>query len=83
MRFRVAEPVRDIVERQLERRVGERTDLPAVTADEMVMVVPVRPCRLEAGDPVAEVDPRDEVLRCEELEDAVDTRYPGTAPGRT
>lgn len=82
MRLGVAEPAGHIIERAFERRVGERTHLPALGADEVVMVVPVWPRRLEPGDPVTEVDSRDEALGGEELEDAVDTRNPDAAPGR-
>ena len=77
----VAESAGDLVQGAFERRVGERADLAAVRAHEMVMVVPIRAGRLEAGDPVTEVDPSHEPLGCEEVEDAVDACYPDAASG--
>ena len=83
MSLGVAQPAGDVIKRAFECRVGERADLAAVGANEMVMVVAVRPRRLEAGNTVAEVDPRDEALCGEELEDAVDARNADATSGRT
>lgn len=83
MRVGVPEPRRDLIERPLERRVGECTDLPAVCTDEMVMVMAIRPGWLEARGPVAEVDPGDKALGGEEVEDAVDARDADATPGCT
>ena len=56
----VAPPAGNALERLLERRVLERLDLPAVAADEMVVMVAARVHALEARDPVFEVDALDE-----------------------
>ena len=80
MRVGVPEPARDLIEGQLESRIGERADLPAVGADDVVVMIPARPCRLEAGDSVAEIDPGHESLRGQELEDAIDARDPDRPP---
>ena len=67
--------VRDTLDRRLERRVLERLDLPAIVADEVVMVVPVRVRRLETGDAVPEVDPLHEPEFVHPVERAIDARY--------
>jgi zinc transport system substrate-binding protein len=72
---------RDADDRSLERLVLERLDLPAVVADE-VMVVLGAARGLEPRDSVAEVDPLDEAAAVEALEHAVhardaDARAPG------
>jgi zinc transport system substrate-binding protein len=56
----VAEATGDTVDRTLEPGVTERLDLAAITADEMVMVIPVRSRRLVARNPVAGVDTLDQ-----------------------
>lgn len=69
--------VGDALDRRLERRVRERLHLPAVVADEVVMMLAVVVVRLlEAGDAVAEVDALDEPERGHPVERAVDTRDP-------
>lgn len=70
---RVAEPPRGPLERALESVVGERLDLAAVGADEVVMVVSAAG-RLEPCDAVADVHPLDESELGERVERAVDTR---------
>ena len=60
------------LERLLESGVLERLDLAAVVADEVVVMVAARIDRLEAGDPVAEVDPLYEPELVETFERAVD-----------
>ena len=70
---RVAEAVRRAGERPLERLVGERLDLSAVVAHEVVMVVRAAD-GLDAGDAVADVDPLHEPQLDERVERAVDAR---------
>ena len=60
----VAGSALDLVQRPLELVVGERFDLAAVVADEVVMVLSVRVDRLEAGRAGADVDPLDEAVAC-------------------
>ena len=71
--------VRDALDRRFERRVLERLDLPAVVAHEVVVMVAVRVCRLEARDAVPEVDALDETQGIESLERPIDARYPDVA----
>ena len=79
---RVAEPAGRLRERVLERRVRERLDAAAVVADEVVMVIVVTAERLEAGDPVADVDALHQVESGEGVEGPVDARdADGAAPG--
>ena len=74
-----AEQLRRALDRALERRVGEGLDLPAVAADDVVMMVAVRLRRLVAGDAVADVDSLDE-SECDQLvEYPVDGRDSGRA----
>src|SRR5262249_19543986 len=54
---RVARPALDLAQGALELIVGERLDLAAVVADEVVMVLAPGVDRLEAGRPGADVDP--------------------------
>ena len=56
----VAAPVLDVAERRLEALVGERLDLAAAVADEVVVMMVVGPCRLEPRDPVARIHALDE-----------------------
>ena len=70
-RHDVPAPVGDALDRRLERRVLERLDLPAVVADEMVMVVAAGVGRLVAGDAVAQVDPLHEPQLVHAVERAV------------
>jgi zinc transport system substrate-binding protein len=72
---RVAAPTGDARDRRLERRVLEWLDLPAVVTDEVMMVAFVMG-RLEACDPVPEVDPLDEAELVHSLERPVHARDP-------
>ena len=65
-----------VVERPLEAWVGERLDLAARVADEVMMMLAVDMRRLEAGDPVAQLDPLDELQLDELVERAVDAGDP-------
>src|SRR4051812_11733123 len=65
-----AQPVRDLLERALELMVLEGRDRPAVVADHVVVVLAARVRGLVAGDPVADVDARDEPEAGELLERA-------------
>ena len=50
----------------------ERHELPALIAQQVMVVVLAGGIgRLVAGDPVADIDPADEIVRVEELEDPV------------
>lgn len=71
-----AAAVFDGLDRLLEPRVCEGLDLPALVADEMVMMIAVGARRLVACDPVPEVDALDESVLGEDVEDAVDAREP-------
>ena len=72
----------DVSQHPLEPLVGEGLDLPAVVADE-VMVVLDRPSDgLEPRDAVAEVDPLHEPLVGEDLEHAVDARQANALAAR-
>ena len=72
---RVAEPAGRPREGALERRIGEWLDLPAVVADQvMVVVVCVGVGGLEPRDAVAEIDPLHEIELDEGVERAVDAR---------
>jgi hypothetical protein len=72
----VAATARDAFERSLERRILERLDLPAVVADEVVVMVAACMRGLEPRDAVAEIDPLDESELVQALEDAIDARHP-------
>ena len=50
--------------------------MPAVVADQVVVVLATRVGRLETGDPVTELDPLDEAKLDELVERAVDARDP-------
>ena len=65
-----------VLERLLEPGIRERLDLPAGVADEMVMVLAVDVCRLEAGDSVPELDALDELQFDELVERPVDAGNP-------
>src|SRR5262249_14121412 len=69
---RVAGLLLDLAQRRLELVVGERLDLAAVAADEVVMVLTVRMNRLEARRPGPDVDPVEEPVAAELLERAID-----------
>ena len=75
----VAGRLLETVDRVLELAVGERLDLPAAVTDQMVMVAAAGVDGFVAGDSRAEVDPLDEALGGEEIEDAVDARDPDPA----
>ena len=74
----IAAPVGDALDRCLERRILERLDLAAVVAHQMVVMVAARLSRLEARDPVSEVDALDETEPVETLESSMSW---GSAPG--
>ena len=78
---RIAQAAGDLVDRTLEPDVAERLHFPAVTADEVMVVVAVRPRRLIPRDPVARVDSLDQPQVCERLEGAVDGGDPDGPPG--
>jgi zinc transport system substrate-binding protein len=69
----VAAALFDRVDRLLEAPVGERLDLAAATADEMV-VMPRVACCFVADDAVAEVDPLHEPTLVQALQHAVHAR---------
>ena len=72
----VAAPVRDALDRRLERRVLERLDLAAVVTHEVVMMIAADVSGLEPRDAVAEIDPLDEPELVEAVERPVDARDP-------
>jgi len=57
-----AEPIREPADRPLEARVVESDEPPAVLADEMTVVLPVRLLALEPRLPVADLDALDSEL---------------------
>ena len=73
---RIAEPAGGALDRRLERGVGERLDLAAVAADDVVVVLAVVAGGLVAGDPVADVDALHEPELGELVEHAIDGRDP-------
>jgi hypothetical protein len=72
----VAAPAGDADDRRLERRILERLDLPAVVADEVVVMLAAGIGSLETRYAVAEIDPLDEAELVEAVERAVDAREP-------
>jgi zinc transport system substrate-binding protein len=79
---RVAAPTGDARDRRLERRVLEWLDLPAVVTDEVMMVALVMD-RLEACDPVPEIDPLYEAELVHSLERPVHARDPDPRAARS
>lgn len=79
---RISATAGDALDRRLEPGVCERLDLPAVVADEMVVMLAVGVSRLEARDAVAEVDPLHEAELVHPVECAVDARDPDAAAAR-
>ena len=71
---RVAGLPLDLAERVLEPLVRERLDLAAAVADQVMMVDAVAVSGLESRDRVPDVDPLDETLIGQEVEDSVDAR---------
>ena len=71
---RVAVRAGDRGDRPLERGIVERVHLAAASADEVMVVLAARLRRLEAREPLAEVDPVDELELGELVERAVDAR---------
>ena len=68
-----AEPARELVDRAFERGVVERHELPALVAQQMMVVVLSGGVGgLVTGDAVAYVDAADQIVSVQELEDAVD-----------
>jgi hypothetical protein len=72
----VAASIADARDRPLECRVLERLDLPAVVADEMVVMVALSVRGLEARHAVAEVDSLEKAELVEAFEGAVHARDP-------
>jgi len=72
----VSLPARDAEDRRLERRILERLHLPAVVADEVVMVVARGVDALESRDAVTKVDSLHEAELAETLERSVHARDP-------
>jgi hypothetical protein len=73
------EPARSPFQRLLEAGIREWLNLPAVVADQVMMVLAVRVCRLETSDPVAELDTLRKLQIDELVECAVDTGDPHAA----
>ena len=73
---RVTTPVRDALDRGLEAGVLEGLDLAAVVAHEVMVMVAARMSRLEACDPVAEIDPLHEPELVHAFERPVHARDP-------
>ena len=78
----IAGPTLDLVEGALELVVGERLDLAAVVADEVVMVLAAGVGGLVTSGSSAEVDALDETLLGQQVEHAVDARDPDAAAFR-
>src|SRR4029079_1461273 len=78
--WRVTELPGGPLERPLEGHVTERLDLPAVVADEVVVMMVVGPRRLEPRDPVARVHTRDGAELAELVERPVDACDADGAP---
>ena len=72
----------DVLQRPLEAVVGERLDLAAVVADEMVVVLRRVAHSLEARHTVAEVEPLHESLLGQHLEHPVHARESDRLPAR-
>lgn len=73
------EPVGQLVDRPFEGGILERDELPALVADEvMVVVLAIGVGWLVSGDPVAEVESVHEVVRVQQLQHPVDA---GSANG--
>lgn len=71
----VAAAARDALERVLEPGIGERLDLAALAAHEVMVVVAARVGPLEAGSSVAEVDPLDEREPAQRFEGSIHARH--------
>ena len=69
----------DLPKCSLELVVGEGLDLAAVVADEVVVMLAAGVHRLEARGAGADVDPLDESVLAQLLEDAVDAGNPDAA----
>lgn len=65
-----------------ERWILERLDSSAVVAHQVMVMVASRMRRLEASEPVAEIDPLYEAESVETLDGAVDARDSDARPGR-
>ena len=70
------------VDRTLQARIGERLDLAAVAADEMMMMVTAWAKRLIPGDAVARIDAFHQPELRERVERAIHARDPDWTPGR-
>jgi len=73
---------RHALQRPLERGIGERLDLAAVVADEMVVMIAVRVRGLVPCDAVADVDTLYEPQIGELVDGPVDAGNPSLAPVR-
>lgn len=72
----VAAALLDVADHALEPLVGEDLDLPAVVADDVMVVLLGASDGLVARDPVAEIESLDEPRFRQHLEHAVDARQP-------
>jgi hypothetical protein len=70
------EAARGPFERLFETWIRKRLYLPAVVADQVMVMLTVEVRRLEAGDPITELDPLQEAKLDELLERAIDARDP-------
>ena len=68
-------------DRAFEVIVGERLDLAALLAHEVVMMMAVAMVRLVVSDPLTELDALHMAIRGELVEDAVDARHPNPPTG--
>ena len=73
---RVAAAHFDVANDPLQARVGERLDLPAVVADDVMVVMLELADGLEAHHAVTEVEPLDEPPLGEDVEHSVDAGQP-------
>lgn len=78
----IAAALLDVAEYPLEALVGERLDPAAVVADDVMVVLDRVAQRLEPRDAVAEVDPLDETLLGQHLEDPIDAGKPDSLAPR-
>ena len=77
---RIAEPARNAVDRPLEPRVAESLNLPAVAADEVMVMIAVGRRRLVPRDPVPCIDALHQPKVDESVERPIDGRDSDTTP---
>jgi hypothetical protein len=70
------------VQGPLELGILERLDLPAIVADEMVVMIAAREETLEASSAPTELDPLQETPFRQEVEGAIDAGEPNPPPPR-